>query len=79
MGKTLRYISDNTGVKRENLGELSCDYLKKCHTYKSANEEDLWRISLGQELMSSREQRKSTIPGFTENEINDMLFYVCTS
>ena len=77
--KTIRYISDNTGVKRENLGELSCDYLKKCHKYKSANEEDLWRISLGQELMSSREQRKSVIPGFTDHEINDILYYVCTS
>ena len=79
MVKTLRFISDETKTKRENLHEVSCEKVKRSISYAYANNDDLWRISLGQELMSSRGQKTTIIPGFTDIEIKEILDFVCTS
>ena len=54
--------------------------MKKSNIYCLAPEEDKWRISLAKEVSAARENFDSyTVEGFTSEELDGILRYVCTT
>ena len=59
-----------------SLNELGVPAVKKYVRYSDdLGVDDLWKIELGRELMQARV--KNTIPGFSKDELEDMLKYIC--
>ena len=58
------------------LYELSVPVVKKYVQYsEDLGDDELWKIELGRELMKARVD--NTIPGFSKDELEDMLDYIC--
>ena len=63
---------------KENIDELDSNCVKGIFKYRPAPNEDLWRFSILEELLETREGRFE-IEGFENNEIEEMLKFVCVS
>ena len=63
---------------RKEVSDISSGEFKRQASYEEINEEDKWTIHIAEELMATM-RKSSEIPGFSNNEIKDMLDYVCTS
>ena len=74
--KNLQYISRCCGIR----SGLTKTEVKKSNIYCLAPEEDKWRISLAKEVSAARENFDSyTVEGFTSEELDGILRYVCTT
>ena len=73
LGRVLRTIADMCNTDTDFL---SPQLVKKKLSYRSACENEVWRIDAARELLSLRDQNL-ILPGFTSDEINQMLDYVC--
>ena len=76
LGRTLDALCRECGVS--DITKLSSNLVKAKLNYHRVNEEDDWRIKFVAELLQLRAHRLS-IPGFTMEEIKDMLTYTCIS
>ena len=74
-GANLFKIAKLCNVKVE---ELDSYVVKNKMKYFTLPEQESWRVPLICELMSVNSQQ-FIVPGFTKNEIDDMLVYACTS
>ena len=63
---------------KENIDELDSHGVRGIFKYKPAPVEDMWRFSILEELLETREGRFE-IEGFENNEIEEMLEFVCVS
>ena len=57
---------------------LSATLVKKYLVYKDVLEDETWRIPLSQELLKCREGLLEA-PGFTSDELDDILRHTCVS
>ena len=55
----------------------SLSLVKKKVRYFDTPFEEQWRISLSKELMYIRSNDSALIPGFNDEEVNDLLKFVC--
>ena len=63
---------------KENIDELDSNCVKGIFKYRQAPNEEMWRFSILEELLETREGRFE-IEGFENNEIEEMLEFVCVS
>ena len=76
MGRTLETLCLECDVS--HITKLSANLIKSKLKYHRVPEEEKWKINVAAELLQLRNQRLS-IPGFTIDEIKDMLVYTCIS
>ena len=74
LGSTLAYLK--MVCNEPDLSMLCPSMVKRKLKYMVASDNDSWRIGVAKELIIAR---KDDIPGFTVNEIEDMLTFLCTS
>ena len=72
LGKNLSYIAEESGV---TVAGLTSSIVRKEMKYFQVPEEKSWRVPVLLETM----KRQFIIPGFTEDEINTMKEFICTS
>ena len=75
LGKTLHYLLVECGCKR--VEDLSSGIIKKNLVYRRAPPDMTWQVAFAQELFSVR-KRDVTDEGFSGDEINQILNYICT-
>ena len=76
MGRTLETLCLECDVS--HITKLSANLIKSKLKYHRVPEDEKWKINVAAELLQLRNQRLS-IPGFTMDEIKDMLVYTCIS
>ena len=67
--------------KQKNLmwtSWLNLVYTVHCISYHQLDEEDDWKARLLNELIDTREE-KLNLDEFNENEIGDLITFICTS
>ena len=76
LGRTLNTLCNLCGLS--DLRLLTSNCVKSRMSYFPVPEEDKWRTSTVTELLQLR-NRSLSLPGFTNEEIKDMLLFTCTS
>ena len=76
MGRTLAFLLDQCQVESGNLEKLSPGLIKRSLKYACTPGDDLWRIQLALELKAIRDN-KTTLDGFSRDEVVEMLSYAC--
>ena len=76
LGKTLDHIRTSCGLTLNENQKLTPSLVKKSLKYKEIKEDEQWRIPVLKELIETRDGEQ-VIPGFTNNEINEMLDFLC--
>ena len=74
-GKTLRRISLECG---SGTPFPSKALVKKNMKYFAVPNEETWRLSLLRDLLGARNDR-SVLPGFSTDEVEDLVEFVCTT
>ena len=72
LGRTLAALRLHCKVEDNNM--MSATLVKKNLVYKDVPEDEAWRIPLSQELLKC-----SGCPGFTSDELDDLLRHTCVS
>ena len=72
LGKTLSKLLAITGLREENLDQLSASSVKRYLRYQPVPEGEQWRIPVCRELIGARENSLD-LPGFNHEEIGKML------
>ena len=76
IGKTLDHIRTSCGLALNENPKLRPALVKKSLKYREIKEDEQWRIPVLKELIETRDGEQ-VIPGFTNNEINEMLDFLC--
>ena len=76
LGRTLAALRLHCKVEDNNM--MSATLVKKNLVYKDVPEDEAWRIPLSQELLKCREGTLEA-PGFTSDELDDLLRHTCVS
>jgi hypothetical protein len=76
LGRTLAALRLHCKVDENSM--LSAMLVKKNLVYKNVPEDEAWRIPLSQELLKCREGVLEA-PGFTSDELDDILRHSCVS
>jgi hypothetical protein len=79
LGRTLSSLLLTCNLEDGDLMNLNAGLVKKMMVYKAAPADEEWRISLGQELFQLRGAGQLVLPGFTCEEQEELLHYVCVS
>ena len=81
MGRTLHYIGEKCGIDRNEILTLSNRNIKDSIKYCELDDQQVWKVSICQELMSARYNNDSEtiIPGFNQYEIQEMLNSICVN
>ena len=61
------------------LDKLTPGLIKQRMSYAIVPEQELWRMSIGQELIKIFDGCGTSLPGFTRTEVEDILKFVCSS
>ena len=65
-------------MNKENISELKSCEVKNSFKYKHVPDDQLWRIPLLKEMIEVR-AGTTQIEGFSDEEITEMMEFVCTS
>ena len=76
-GRTLSFLENQCKVKKGAWQELSGSRIKSKLMYASPNPGEEWKLSLASNLLQIR-MGNSDLLGFTSEEIDDLLHFVCT-
>jgi hypothetical protein len=79
LGWTLSKLLQLCDVNDDDLSQLNSSMIKKKFCYRAAPVDELWRIELGKELLMVRNGDKVELPGFTKDECEELLKYVCVT
>ena len=80
MGRTINYITSQCNIPKCNLLSLTSSQVKSTLKYMKVDPRNEWVLHMSKELMEAkRPNDESTIPGFSQHEIETMLNYLCTS
>ena len=74
LGRSLGHLADLCGVPVSNL---STGIVKEKIKYKEIPEQEKWRLPIAKELMLTR-SLETEIRGFSSNEVEDMLSFICS-
>ena len=75
MGRTLSQISRECGLATWDPSRVSSTLVKTKMKYSAVPHPEEWRTGLLKELLSNQLE----VPGFTDDEIGDMVSYICNS
>ena len=79
LGRTLSRLMQFCEVNDDDMSRLNSSLIKKKMTYKDVPIDDDWRVNLGKELMKVRNGQVVDLPGFSTEECEEMLRYVCVA
>ena len=79
MGRTLSSLLSICNLKNEELPQLNAGVIKKNMVFSRPPPEDEWRIPLGQELLQLRDRSNLDLPGFSLEEQEEILHYLCVT
>ena len=79
MGRTLSSLLSTCKLKSEELPQLNAGLIKKNMVFSRIPSEDEWRIPLGQELLQLRDRSNLDLPGFSLEEQEEILHYLCVT
>ena len=82
--------NDLRTIHGKNLAEISrlCDHpvssltskiVKEKLCYRVVPDNQEWRVKMCKEVKSIRDNRETSLPGFTDDEINQILQFLCVS
>ena len=77
-GKQLYYIARECNLTGTSIENLTPRRVKDTMRYEPAGPASEWQIKVGQELQRAK-RNETVIPGFSADEIEDMLAYICTN
>ena len=78
IGKTLSYVAVNCGILDTEYHKLNSGMIKRRMKYADTSTEDQWQVLLALELKLLRDEQL-TLEGFTDQEVEELLTYTCTS
>ena len=78
LGRTLQSIAMSCNMKPGDIIYVTPDLVKKGYRYKEPTEEKVWQANLAYELLQIREGNLN-VPGFSTQDIKDLLKYACIS
>ena len=78
IGNTLSYIRRQCEIKSEDQ-EIHPSHVKKHMRYMQVPEGQQWRVAMIKELMMIRKNVESELQGFSVDDVNNMLDYLCVS
>ena len=78
LGKTLSELLVICGLDSNDVDKLTASIVKKNMLYQPVLEENRWRIASCRELIGLR-QNDLHLVGFEENEIKEMLNFICVT
>ena len=77
LGRTLSTLC--TLLEEEDLSRVNSTLIKQKLRYRAPPQEEIWRVSLGRELLRIRDGNDLELNGFTKQECDDLLYFACTS
>jgi hypothetical protein len=66
-------------IEDGDLSKLNSNLITKKLCYKEVPAEESWRVHLGIELLNVRQGSEMVLPGFTKDECEELLEFVCAS
>ena len=78
MGNSLSYIRRLCGIEDE-VADIHPSLVKKNMRYMQVPEGEQWRVSLLKELLMIRSNVSEGLPGFSSEEVQDLIDYLCVS
>ena len=67
------------GIIDDDLSRLSSSLIKKKMKYRDVPIGEEWRVNLSKELLKIQNGNDVTIPGFTSEEYEELIRYVCVA
>ena len=67
-----------TGICSGDPSDLTASHIKRSMVYSSVPDDETWRVPLCRELLDLRSE-DILLPGFSIEEKEDILAYVCSS
>ena len=78
-GKNIDEIRQQCGIDCESVEDIRTKVVKKQLIYKPPPAEEFWRLDLCKELIDIRDSDDIIVPGFTDDEVTQMLSIVCAA
>ena len=79
LGRTLSRLLQLCNLEDGDLSKLNSNLIKKKLCYKEVPAEESWRVHLGKELLQVRQGSEMVLHGFTKEECEELLEFVCSS
>ena len=79
LGRTLSRLMLYCGIIDDDLSRLSSSLIKKKMKYRDVPIGEEWRVNLSKELLKIQNGNDVTIPGFTSEEYEELIRYVCVA
>ena len=82
LGSTLTKLMMKCDINTDADGaleKLTPGLIKQRMSYAIVPEQELWRMSIGQEFLKICDGCGTSLPGFTKTEVEDILKFVCSS
>ena len=77
-GRTLRFLENQCNVRKGSWPELTASKVKSKLVYASPKPGDEWTICLASNLLQIR-MGNSDLDGFSNDEVENILHYICTN
>ena len=78
LGRTLSKLLALSGLRNQEFDRLSASLLKRKMVYQEVPTDEKWWVPACRELLELRQQ-KLDLPGFENDEIQEMLDYICVT
>ena len=78
LGRTLSKLLALSGPGNQEFDRLSASLLKRKMVYQEVSTDEKWWVPACRELLELRQQ-KLDLPGFENDEIQEMLDYICVT
>ena len=78
IGKTLDHVMKQCNVRRADLNSLTPSMIKRKMQYMPVPDDEKWCVPMLKDLLSTR-NGCNYIPGFSSEEIEDVIKWLCTS
>ena len=79
LGRTLATLLTLCGLQSEELPQLNSNLLKKELCHIEVSDDELWRVGLCKEMLKIRHGNQLELPGFENDECEELLKFACVS
>ena len=79
LGRTLSILLQLCELQDDEISKLNSNLIKKKLCYKEVPADETWRVHLGKELLQVQNGCEMVLPGFSKEECEELLKFVCTS
>ena len=79
MGRTLAFLLQSCALRSDELHKLTANLVKKRVCYKEIPVYEMWRLDICQELLRLRDSCHLQLVGFSAQEVDELLRFICVS